>query len=158
MIELTVNGALHSVSADPHRPLLDVLREDLKLTGAKYGCGEGSCGACTVLLDGRPVVSCLVLVGEARGREVTTIEGLAAAGALHPVQEALLTEGLQCGYCAPGMVMMAAALLRENPQPTDEEILRWMGGNLCRCGGYRSMLRAIRRAVGFMAENEEQVR
>jgi len=158
MIELTVNGTSHTVSSDPRRTLLDVLREDLKLTGTKYGCGEGACGACTVLLDGQPVVSCLVLIGEAQGRAVTTIEGLAAEGALHPVQEALLLEGMQCGYCAPGMVLLAAALLKENPEPTDEEIVRWMGGNLCRCGGYRAVLRAIRHAVGPGARNQVQVR
>ncbi len=158
MIELTVNGTSHTVSSDPRRTLLDVLREDLKLTGTKYGCGEGACGACTVLLDGQPVVSCLVLIGEVQGRVVTTIEGLAAEDALHPVQEALVAEGMQCGYCVPGMALLAAALLRQTPEPTDEEIVRWMGGSLCRCGGYRAVLRAIRRAVRPGVNDEVQVR
>jgi aerobic-type carbon monoxide dehydrogenase small subunit (CoxS/CutS family) len=148
-IPLTVNGKKHAVATDPQRPLLDVLREELGLTGTKYGCGEGRCGACTVLLDGKPVHACRTPVAEAGGKAITTIEGLAANGALHPVQEAFLAEGaMQCGYCTPGMIVTAAALLERTPHPSDQEILDAMDGNVCRCNGYVKILRAIRRAAG----------
>ena len=147
-IHVTVNGEQRSAPRSPERSLLDLLRIDLGLTGTKYGCGEGECGACTVILDGSPVPSCQVLVGEADGGTVVTVEGLAPGGALNPVQRAFLQMGaFQCGYCTPGMVVRATALLEENPRPSDEEILEAMEGNLCRCGGYSRIVRAIRRAT-----------
>jgi aerobic-type carbon monoxide dehydrogenase small subunit (CoxS/CutS family) len=145
---LNVNGEVHVVTTYPQRPLLYVLREDLHLTGSKYGCGEGMCRACTVLLDGAPVMSCLTPVSQAENKPVVTIEGLASGGKLHALQEALLAEGMQCGYCAPGMIMMGSALLQKNANPSDEEITQWMGGNLCRCCSYAATLRAFRRAAG----------
>lgn len=152
-ITLTVNGKKRTVTTAPDRLLLDVLREDLQLTGTKYGCGEGQCGACTVLLDGKNVHSCRTKAIEADGKSITTIEGLARGDALHPVQEAFLAEGaMQCGYCTPGMILAAVALLEKHPHPTNKQILQWMNGNLCRCGGYTKILRAIHRAAGQLAE------
>jgi aerobic-type carbon monoxide dehydrogenase small subunit (CoxS/CutS family) len=148
-IELTVNGRSHTVSTDPARPLLDVLREDLALTGCKYGCGQRQCGACTVLLDGRPAFSCVTRVSSVRGRKIETIEGLAEGDKLHPLQEAFLAEGaLQCGYCTPGMIMTAVALLREKPRATADEIRSAMDRNICRCGTQLRILRAVERAAG----------
>lgn len=148
-VTLNVNGKVQTITTDPDRPLLDVLREDLDLTGTKYGCGEGRCGSCTVLVDGSRMHACQVRVGDANGKTITTIEGLAKDGVLHPVQEAFLAEGvMQCGYCTPGMIMTVAALLEKNPHPSDRQIVDWMNGNLCRCGGYPKLLRAIRRAAG----------
>jgi len=148
-ITLTVNGRKRTVTSDPQRPLLDVLREDLQLTGAKYGCGEVQCGACSVLIDGKKALACTTPVGSAEGKTVLTIEGLATGDALHPVQEAFLAEGaFQCGYCAPGMVMTTVALLRETPNPTDQQVLAALGGNLCRCCDYTKILKAVRRAAG----------
>lgn len=148
-ITLKVNGQEQTVETDPKRLLLDVLREDLGLTGTKYGCGEGRCGACTVLIDGQRAHSCQVPVADAQGKAITTIEGLTKSGELHPVQEAFLAEGaMQCGYCTAGMIVSTVALLNENPRPTDQEILHWMNGNLCRCNGYVKILRAIHRAAG----------
>jgi carbon-monoxide dehydrogenase small subunit len=148
-LKFTVNGRAVVVQTDPRRRLLDVLREDLSLTGTKFGCGEGQCGACTVLLAGRRARSCSVPVAEVDGREVLTIEGLAQGDALHPVQEAFLAEGaFQCGYCTPGMIMSTIALLSEVPHPTDRQILDWMNGNLCRCCGYPKILSAVHRAAG----------
>jgi len=147
-IRFTVNGTARSVETDPERPLLDVLREDLGLTGAKYGCGEGQCGACTVLVDGKAVHSCVTRVRAAAGRKITTIEGLASGDRLHPVQQAFLDEGaMQCGYCTPGMVLGAVALLERNPKPTDAEIIDGMNGHLCRCNGYARIVPAVRRAA-----------
>ena len=147
-IALTINGERKSVTTDPDRPLLDVLREDLNLTGAKFGCGERQCGACTVLVDGRPVFSCTMPVKSAGDRKIETIEGLSDGDKLHPVQEAFLAEGaLQCGYCTPGMIMTAVALLRETPHPTDDEIRKAMNRNICRCGTYVRIVRAIQRAA-----------
>ena len=147
-ITFTVNGRPKTVTTDPERPLLEVLREDLQLTGAKYGCGEGQCGACTVLMGGRSVVSCITPVANADKQTIQTIEGLAAEDKLHPVQEAFLAEGaLQCGYCTPGMVMAAASLLNERPDPTDAEIRSRMEGHLCRCCGYPRILKAVKRAA-----------
>src|SRR5687768_12546636 len=147
-ISFTVNGELKSVTTDPARPLLDVLREDLGLTGAKYGCGEGQCGACSVLVDGKRVFSCRTSVGRVDGKSVQTIEGLATGDALHPVQEAFLAENaFQCGYCTPGMIMATVALLNETPKPTDEQIRSGMNRNLCRCCGYPKILKAVRRAA-----------
>ncbi len=149
-IRLTVNGERKIVTTDGDRPLLDVLREDLNLTGTKYGCGEGRCGACTVLIDGKRAHACLTPVAAAEGKAITTIEGLARDGTLHPVQEAFLAEeALQCGYCTPGMILATVALLDVHPHPTDQQILEWMDGNLCRCNGYTQILRAVRRAAGW---------
>lgn len=146
-IELIVNGDVYAVQVEPRRTLLDVLREDLGLTGTKKGCDHGDCGACTVLLDGEPVNSCLVLAVEAAGHKITTIEGLAAAGRLHPIQEAFIAQGaVQCGYCTPGMVLTAKALLDKNPHPTEEEIREAISGNLCRCTGYAKIVKAIQAA------------
>ena len=147
-ISLTVNGIKRTITADPERSLLDVLREELHLTGTKYGCGEGRCGACSVLMDGKRVLSCLVPVAQADKKTITTIEGLATGDSLHPVQEAFLAEGaMQCGYCTPGMILTAVALLEKNPDPTDEEIAAGMNVNLCRCNGYPKILNAVRRAA-----------
>jgi len=144
---LRVNGVSRSIALAPDRNLLYVLREELGLTGTKYGCGEGECGACKVLLDGVAVRACQTPAGEAIGRSVTTIEGLAEGERLHPVQQAFLEAGaFQCGFCTPGMVVAAAALLGLNPRPSEEEILAAMDGNLCRCGGYLKILDAVRRA------------
>ena len=151
-IHFNVNGQPRTVTTDPQRPLLDVLREDLHLTGTKYGCGEGQCGACTVLLDGKRALSCLMPVGQAENRSITTIEGLAAPDKLHPVQEAFLAEGAsQCGYCTPGMILATVALLNEKPRPTNQEILQRMDGNLCRCSNYPKILKAVQRAAASTA-------
>ena len=150
-LTLTVNGVARTVTTDPQRPLLDVLREDLHLTGTKYGCGEGRCGACTVLMDGKPTRSCVVPVSLADKKSITTIEGLTKGDSLHPVQEAFLEEGaMQCGYCTPGMILSAVALLQEKPAPTDEEIVAGMNGNICRCNGYVKIKNAVRRAADKM--------
>src|SRR5689334_1470388 len=146
--ELDVNGAKRSLDADADRTLLSVLRDDLDLTGTKYGCGEGQCAACTVLIDGVATKSCLSKVGAAAGKHITTIEGLAANGKLHPVQQAFLEhDALQCGYCTPGMIMGAVALLRRNPHPGDAEIATGMNGHICRCGTYPRVVAAIRAAA-----------
>jgi isoquinoline 1-oxidoreductase subunit alpha len=146
--ELHVNGARHEIDADAERSLLSVLRDDLDLTGSKYGCGEGQCGACTVLIDGSPRRSCITPVRAAAGKPVTTIEGLEKDGRLDPVQEAFLeADALQCGYCTPGMIMSAVALLRSNPKPSEQEIAEFMQGNVCRCGTYPRILAAITRAA-----------
>ncbi len=144
----TVNGKARTVKTEADRPLLEVLREDLGLTGAKYGCGEGQCRSCTVLLDGKPVTSCVAPISAAAGKKVVTIEGLAKDGALHPVQEAFAAEGaIQCGYCVPGMILTTAALLERTPRPTDGQIVDALNGNLCRCCGYPRILAAVRRAA-----------
>jgi aerobic-type carbon monoxide dehydrogenase small subunit (CoxS/CutS family) len=145
---LTVNGQRRTVTTDPERPLLDVLREDLQLTGTKYGCGEGRCGACTVLVDGKRTFSCSTSVSHTDGKTVRTIESLAKGDALHPVQAAFLEEGaFQCGYCTPGMIMATVGLLEENPRPSEAEIATWMNKNLCRCCGYVRVEKAVRRAA-----------
>ena len=152
--ELQVNGTRRRLNADAERTLLSVLRDDLDLTGTKYGCGEGQCGACTVLIDGMPAHSCRVKVGTAAGRQITTIEGLASNGKLHALQEAFLEAGaMQCGYCTPGMIMAGAGLLKKNPHPSAEEIVKHMQGNICRCGTYPRIVDAIQRAAkrGFHA-------
>lgn len=149
MLKFTVNGEARSVTTDPDRPLLDVLREDLALTGTKYGCGETQCGACSVLLDGRRVFSCRTPVSKAEGKKVLTIEGLARGDALHPVQQAFLDEGaFQCGFCTGGMIMIAVALLDANPNPSDAEIVEGMNRNVCRCCSYPKILDAVRNARG----------
>ncbi len=148
-ITLHVNGSAKTVTTDSERLLLDILREELQLTGTKYGCGEGLCGACTVLIEGKNVRSCRAKAVDVDGKAITTIEGLAHGENLHPVQEAFLAEGaMQCGYCTPGMILTTIALLNEHPQPTDEQLLRFMNGNLCRCNGYPKVLNAIHRAAG----------
>lgn len=147
-ITLTVNGRLQTLTTDPARPLLEVLREELGLTGAKLGCGEGQCGACTVLVGSRAVASCITPVGEVEGRSIRTIEGLARGQTLHPVQQAFLEEkGFQCGYCTPGMILATVALMEAQADPTDAQIRARLEGHLCRCGGYPNVLRSVRRAV-----------
>jgi len=146
--ELNVNGAARRVNASPERSLLSVLRDDLDLTGAKYGCGEGQCGACTVLLDGEAVRSCLTPVSRAAGKRITTIEGLENDGRLHPLQEAFLeTEAMQCGYCTPGMIMSGVSLLAKSASPSEAEIVHGMQGNICRCGTYPRIVAAVRIAA-----------
>jgi aerobic-type carbon monoxide dehydrogenase small subunit (CoxS/CutS family) len=151
--ELQVNGARRPLDADSERSLLSVLRDDLKLTGAKYGCGEGQCGACTVLVDGVATRSCITTIGEIGAKPVTTIEGLERDGRLHPVQEAFLeADALQCGYCTAGMIMSAVALLEKHAKPAPSEIVRQMNGNVCRCGTYQRIVAAIGRAAEAMQE------
>lgn len=147
ILPIEVNGTAREIESEGGRPLLDVLREDLELTGTKFGCGEGRCRACTVQLEGKPTPSCLTPVSAAAGKKITTIEALERDGKLHPVQQAFLDEGaLQCGYSTPGMILTAVALLERNPRPTDAEIVDGMNGNLCRCCGYPRILAAVRRA------------
>jgi aerobic-type carbon monoxide dehydrogenase small subunit (CoxS/CutS family) len=147
LIELDVNGRRHRVDVDPDRSLLSVLREDLALSGSKYGCGEGQCGACTVLLRGSAVKSCQTPVARAAAMRVTTIEGLERDGRLHPLQQAFVAESaLQCGYCTAGMIMAGVALLETNAQPTEADIVRAMNGNVCRCGTYPQIVAAVQRA------------
>jgi aerobic-type carbon monoxide dehydrogenase small subunit (CoxS/CutS family) len=147
-ISLTVNGKARSVTTDPDRSLLQVLREEFKLTGAKYGCGEGQCRACTVLLNGKSVPACMTAVGDAENKTVLTIEGLAADGKLHPVQEAFLAEGaFQCGYCTPGMILGVVAALNENAKASTADIEARLQKHLCRCCGYPAVLKAIRRVA-----------
>ena len=151
-MELTVNGKARSVDVEPDAPLLNVLREQLDLTGPKYGCGEGQCGACTVLIDGKPRRACITPVKAAAGRQVTTIEGLERNGRLHPLQQAFLDlDVMQCGYCTPGMILTGAALLAANPNPSEQEIIRFMQGNICRCGTYQRIVAAIRQAASAKA-------
>lgn len=143
-INLTVNGEEYRLAIEPHRTLLQVLREDLGLTGTKEGCGKGDCGSCTVLVDGKAVNACLMLAVQAKGKSITTIEGLAPAEGLHPLQEAFIQYGaIQCGFCTPGMIICAKAFLDENPHPTEEEVKRALAGNLCRCTGYTKIIEAV---------------
>ena len=154
---LTVNGKSHSISSDPERPLLEVLREDLGLTGTKYGCGEGQCRACTVLLDGKAVTSCMTPLRAAAGKKVTTIEGLAMSGKLHALQQAFVDEdAMQCGYCVPGMILTASALFARNPRPTEAQIVEGLNGNLCRCCGYTRIVAAVRRASSSTAQTSTE--
>jgi len=147
-ITFTVNGKSRTVTTDPQRPLLDVLREDLQLTGTKYGCGDGQCRACTVLMNGKSVPACLTPVSDAARQTILTIEGLANGDKLHPVQEAFLAESaFQCGYCTSGLIMGAVGLLNENSAPTRDEILARMQRHLCRCCSYPNILRAVQRAA-----------
>ena len=148
---LQVNGQSYSLRSDPDTPLLYALREELGLTGSKYGCGEGQCGACTVLVDGTPRRSCLLPVGEAAGKSITTIEGLEKEGALHPVQEAFLDAGaFQCAYCTSGMIMSSVALLQKNPTPSAAEIAQSLQGNMCRCGTHPRIVVAVQQAAKAM--------
>lgn len=148
IVELQINGTKRRVEIDGERSLLSVLRDDLGLTGAKYGCGEGQCGACTVLIDGRAVRSCLTRAANAAGKQITTIEGLEQNGRLHPLQEAFLdVDAMQCGHCTAGMIMSGVGLLKKTPNPTEAEILRAMEGNICRCGTYNRVVEAIQQAA-----------
>jgi carbon-monoxide dehydrogenase small subunit len=157
LMTLTVNGLSHEVAVEPRRTLLELLREDLDLTGTKEGCGEGDCGACAVLLDGAPVNACLVLALEAAGREVLTIEGVARGNTLHPIQESFVELGaVQCGYCTPGMVLSAKALLDRDADPSEATIRRAISGNLCRCTGYQKIVEAIQdAAVRLRAQGDQ---
>jgi aerobic-type carbon monoxide dehydrogenase small subunit (CoxS/CutS family) len=147
VLELLVNGTKRQVKSEPGRSLLYVLREELGLTGTKYGCGEGQCGACTVLVGAAARRSCLLKVGEVESKPVVTIEGLAGNGKLHPLQQAFLeADALQCGYCTPGMILAGVALLQQNPKPSPAEIARALEGNICRCGTYPRIVAAVRRA------------
>ena len=149
--ELHVNGNRLRIDADADRSLLSVLRDDLDLTGSKYGCGEGQCGACTVLMDGQAIRSCITKLSAAAGKKITTIEGIEKNGRLHPLQEAFLeADALQCGYCTPGMIMSSVALLSMNPNPSEQEIVRFMEGNICRCGTYPRIVIAIHKAAQAM--------
>jgi aerobic-type carbon monoxide dehydrogenase small subunit (CoxS/CutS family) len=149
--ELHVNGSRRAIDADAERSLLSVLRDDLDLTGSKYGCGEGRCGACTVLIDGQPTRSCVTRVSAVGDKPIRTIEDLAQGDKLHPVQEAFLETGaMQCGYCTCGMILSAVGLLSREPQPSREEIVRFMSGNICRCGTYTRIIAAIEQAARAM--------
>jgi aerobic-type carbon monoxide dehydrogenase small subunit (CoxS/CutS family) len=150
---LNVNGKTLQVDVDPEASLLTVLRDDLSLTGSKYGCGEGQCGACTVLIDGEPARSCITQVSRVAGKKITTIEGLEKDGRLHPLQEAFLkADALQCGYCTSGMIMAGVSLLNKNPRPNRDEIVRHMNRNICRCGVYQRVVAAIELASGSSKE------
>ena len=148
LLRLRVNGEDHDVAAAPHKTLLEVLREEMGLTGTKHGCELGECGTCTVLVDGEPVLSCLALPVELEGRAITTVEGMAPPGGLHPLQQAFAELGAaQCGYCTPGMLLTAEALLARNPRPTRDEVRAALAGNLCRCTGYTKILDAVELAA-----------
>ncbi len=152
-VRLRVNGQEHRLVVAPHRTLLEVLREDLGLVGTKHGCEVGECGVCTVLVDGQPALSCLVLAQEVEGQEVTTVEGLARDGELHPVQRAFVEHGaLQCGYCTPAMVLVAKWLLDRSPAPTEEEVREAVAGVFCRCTGYVKILEAVQAAASLRSE------
>ena len=155
VVQLTVNGMERTILVEPYCSLLDMVRDELHLTGTKKGCDEGDCGACTVLLNGQPVTSCLVLAHSARESEVTTVEGLASGGELHPVQRSFAENGgLQCGYCTPGLIMAAVGLLQTNPDPTEEEVKFGLGGNLCRCTGYSKVIEAVMAAIDSSRNTE----
>ena len=152
-IELTINNRKHSVEIRPEELLLDVLRKEFNFKGTKYGCGIGECGACTVIMNGKPVLSCQMLAATAEGQNIETIEGLADGNELHPMQQAFLDEGaVQCGFCTPGMVLTANALVKETPEPSDEEIKNALRGNLCRCTGYENIIQAVHTGAIKMRE------
>ena len=156
-MDLIVNGRTRQIETDPERPLLWVLRNDLDLTGAKYGCGEGQCGACTVLIDGVAHRACLTAVGTVAGREIITIEGLAEGERLHPVQQSFLEcDAMQCGYCTPGMILQSVALLRKEVSPSEAEIKQQLEGNLCRCGTYNRIVTGVQRAAHIMATGTKE--
>jgi len=147
--ELDVNGVRRRIDSDSDRNLLSILRDDLDLTGTKYGCGEGQCASCTVLIDGQATRACITKVGTVAGKRIVTIEGLAPSGSLHPVQQAFIdADALQCGWCTPGMILGAVSLLKKNPHPSDAEIISGMNGHICRCGTYTRIAAAIRAAAG----------
>ncbi len=151
LVDIIVNGEPLQVGVEPWQSLLDTLREELLLTGTKKGCDEGDCGACTVIIDGKALTSCMVLTVSAKGKAVTTVEGLADGEKLHPVQQAFVEHGgVQCGYCTPGLIVSAVALLQENPDPTEDDIRYAIGGNLCRCTGYSKVVLAIQKAAQAM--------
>ena len=157
LLQLTVNGDLRQILVEPYYSLLDTLRDELHLTGTKKGCDEGDCGACTVILNGKPVTACLVLAHSAHDAQVTTVEGLAARDVLHPVQQAFAEHGgLQCGFCTPGLIMSAVGLLESNSSPSAEEVKYAIGGNLCRCTGYSKVVESILAAVEAMGGQKEQ--
>ncbi|HSE06272.1 MAG TPA: (2Fe-2S)-binding protein [Methylomirabilota bacterium] len=148
LVKVAINGEKHEAEVEPRLLLVHMLRENLRLTGTHIGCDTSHCGACTVLLDGRPVKSCTVFAVQAHGREITTVEGLEQDGKLHPLQEAFIAEhGLQCGYCTPGMLMTSVAFLKKNPTPTEDDIRRAISGNLCRCTGYVNIVKAVQHAA-----------
>jgi carbon-monoxide dehydrogenase small subunit len=154
-LQLTLNGRLVQATIEPHLTLLEFIRDSLGLTGTKEGCSTGHCGACTVLADGEPVSSCLMLAAEADGRQILTVEGLAGNGHLHPVQKAFVARGgLQCGFCTPGMMLSAVALLGRNPRPSDAEIRMALVGNLCRCTGYQKIVEAVQEAAVEMDDGQ----
>ena len=155
IIQLDVNGRIREIATEPMRTLLEVLREDIGLTGTKQGCGEGECGTCTVLLDGAPVNACLLLAIDVQGRKITTIEGLARGNELHPIQAAFVAHGaIQCGFCTPGMILSAKALLDRRARPTEEEIREALSGNLCRCTGYQKIVEAVAAAARDLSGDE----
>jgi aerobic carbon-monoxide dehydrogenase small subunit len=157
LVRLQVNGATHSIEVWPMQRLLDVLRENLKFTGVKEGCGEGECGSCSVLLDGALVNSCLIPVCQAERVSITTVEGLALHGELHPVQQAFIDHGgTQCGFCTPGMIMAAVSLLQANPNPTEDDIRKSIAGNLCRCTGYTRIVESVIQAVQATQQVEHE--
>lgn len=157
-ITLTVNGRTHEVEVEPRERLLDVLRYKLGYTGTKEGCGTGECGACTVLLDGKPVNSCLVLAVSANGKRITTVEGIAQDGKIHPIQQAFVEHGaVQCGFCTPGFIVNAYALLEENQNPDSETIRYWLAGNLCRCTGYQKIIKAVLAAAETIRQEKQAV-
>ena len=151
-IRLKVNGMAYEMEVEPRRTLLELIRENLELTGTKEGCSLGECGACTVLLDGKPIKSCITLAVQANGREITTIEGLEKAdGTLHPLQQAFIDhDGMQCGFCTPGMIMQAKALLDRNSNPTEQQVREGLSGNLCRCGSYKKIVKSVLAAASAM--------
>ena len=154
-IEFTINGKKRRLSIKPNDLLINIIRDDLYLTGSKYGCGIGECGTCTVLLNGEPILSCLTLAATVDGKEITTIEGLVKEDTLHPMQRAFLENGaVQCGFCTPGMILTAIALLKENTNPTEDEIKDYMRGNICRCTGYIQIVKAIK----FCAEEQNKTK
>ncbi len=154
-ITLTVNGRVHEVEVEPRERLLDVLRYKLGYTGVKESCGTGDCGSCPVLLHGKPVTSCLVLAVSANGKSITTVEGIAKDGQLHPVQRAFVEYGaLQCGFCTPGFIVNSVALLNENPDPDEDTIRYWLAGNLCRCTGYQKIIQAVRAAAQMLKKQQ----
>jgi len=156
IVKLEVNEEIYEVDVEPYETLIAVLRDKIELTGARRGCDVGGCGACTVLLDGRPVYSCMVFAARAEGKKVTTIEGLAKDGRLHPVQEAFIKHGaVQCGYCTPGMILSAKALLDKNLNPTEDEVREAIAGNLCRCTGYVKVVKAILAAAEMIREGRK---
>ncbi len=157
IVRLIVNGEPHDLAIEPNQLLIEVLRDQLGLTGTKHSCGAGNCGACTVLMDGTPILSCMTLAVAARDREITTIEGLAEGEVLHPIQKAFVDHGaIQCGYCTPGMILSAKALLEKKPHPTEEEIREGIAGNICRCTGYTKIVEAIHVAADESAGEDDK--